>query len=93
MTSSPVGIGCFARIVPRSFLNREPILLEPCCDAGVGVAGWRGIASTLVDADTSVGAEILFGLMRLRGSVPDPSPIFGMDGDLRRAAVAASALR
>ena len=40
-----------------------------------------------------MGAEILFGLMRLRGSVPDPSVIFGMEGDLRRAAVAASALR
>ena len=53
-----------------------------------------GIASTLVDAETSVGAEILLGLMRFLGSVPPlASLILGMEGDLRSAAVAASALR
>ena len=86
---------CLARIVPRSFLKREPILLDCCPDAGVGVAvgEMSGIASTLVEADTSVGAEILFGLIRFRVTVPPPSFIFGIDGDLRSAAVAASARR
>ena len=47
-----------------------------------------------MDAETRVGAEILSGLIRFRGCVlPFPSPIFGIDGDLRNAAVAASALR
>lgn len=96
MTSSPFRAGCFTRIVPRSFLKRDPILLDPCwfpgADVSVAMGERRGIASTLVDADTRVGAEILLGLIRFRGS-PCPSLIFGIDGDLRNAAVAASALR
>ncbi len=94
VTSSPLGMCCFCRMVPRNFLNREPILLDVCmfCGEGEAVGERNGIASTLVDADTRVGEEILFGLIRFRGALPEPSAILGIEGDLRRAAVEASAL-
>lgn len=67
MTSSPVGTGFLERSVPRSFLNREPILEGPelLADNSEGARG-MGTASTLADEETSRGVEIWLGEMRLR---------------------------
>jgi hypothetical protein len=71
MTSSPFGSKFFARSVPRSFLNREPILDGPelLVDNNEGARG-MGTASTLVDAETRRGVEIWLGEMRLRDEEP-----------------------
>lgn len=81
----------FARSVPRNLLNGKPILfVEAACPEVTG--GERsGIASMLVDADTSVGDDICLGLIRFRGTDPDVSLNFGIEGDFLKAAVAASA--
>ena len=95
--SSFPGIGVFARKVPFNLLKREPSLVEPelrgrGCWAGL-TAG-RGMVSTLVEAETSVGEEIWLGLMRLR---VDPLSSFVCEGDFKggfiKAAVAASTRR
>jgi hypothetical protein len=67
-----------------------------CPDAADGERS--GIVSTLVDANSSFGVEIWLGLIRLRTGCCCCcccafSPSLGMDGDLRRAAIAASARR
>ena len=55
-----------------------------CCR---GLTADKGIVSTLVDAETSFGEEIWFGLIRRRVELPSS---FGIDGDFLSAAVAAS---
>ena len=49
---SPIGL---PRMLPRSFLNREPIFDVPEVVVALIEGVLRGIASTLVEADTKVG--------------------------------------
>lgn len=90
MASSPAEALLFLRSVPRSLRNREPILEG--AEAGCNGGGLRGIVSTLVDADTSVGVDIWLGLIRFR-TEPDavnPSCRLVCDGLFFNAIIAAS---
>lgn len=93
MTSSPVGNGWVLRMLPVSFLNLMLIFELPWDEVDFDD---RGIVSTLVEADTSVGVEISFGFRRLR-TEPIPGPRLlaprPMLGDLFSATMAALALR
>lgn len=80
-------------------MNLEPSLDDEDDAPGCGtwfvplVDGGRGIVSTLVEADKSLGDEIRLGLIFFLVDPAGASTSLGFEGDLRKAAVAACARR